>query len=263
MHARFAHNAADFEVVSMSTVGSEGKPRFFVYIVESPSAIDLYHRKSEAELLVHSLTLGGTPCVARTAATKEAFLAALLVGLREEMEQRPSLTPILHISAHGDDQGIQFTDSQVMSWSELKQWLQRINQALSGRLVLGISACEGFTACQMAMDQKDEPPFFALISHAKKPTWSDAAVGFLSFYHRMAKGTHVSEALKAMQMASGDDGFRYILGSAAKEAYLKALKTVDLEYARTTLQQEADRTGVSADAKAPELTRPLELSELG
>jgi hypothetical protein len=55
----------------------------FVYIVESPSAPDLYHGRSEGNLVVTALGLSGIPCVTRTAINPEALAVALRIGLPE------------------------------------------------------------------------------------------------------------------------------------------------------------------------------------
>ena len=80
--------------------------KFFVYVVESPSAPDIYHGRSESFLLQQAIALNGIPCIARYAINKEAFYAAIRSGLSEAMAQHPNLLPIIHLSAHGDSHGI-------------------------------------------------------------------------------------------------------------------------------------------------------------
>src|SRR5258705_8448442 len=82
---------------------------FFVYVVESPSAPDIYHGRSEGGLVVNALGLDAIPCVSRTAINREAFVAALRIGLTEAMKEFPGRYPILHLSAHGSNEGIQLS----------------------------------------------------------------------------------------------------------------------------------------------------------
>lgn len=64
------------------------KFEFFVYIVESPSASDLYHGRSEGGLVAQAIGLDLIPCVARTAINTEAFTAALRIGLPDQRRDR-------------------------------------------------------------------------------------------------------------------------------------------------------------------------------
>lgn len=111
--------------VALEAVAAEpARPlQFFVYIVESPSAVDLYQGRSEGHLLQAALRLDGIPAVTRTAISLAAFKAALYTGLREEMKEHPSLIPILHVSAHGGEEGLQLADETIITWSELRALL--------------------------------------------------------------------------------------------------------------------------------------------
>ena len=169
---------------------------FFVYIVESPSAPDLYHGRSEGTLVANALGLDHIPSVSRTAINREAFEAALQIGLPEAMKQFEGRYPVLHLSAHGAAAGIQLSSGDVISWPELRELLVPINESLGGALLLCMSACKGYSACQMAMQPQDDAkhPYFAMVGNFGEPTWSDTAVSYLAFYHLLAKG-------RAIQMA--------------------------------------------------------------
>src|SRR5919106_5159386 len=99
------------------------KVRFFVFIVESPSAADLYHKRSESDLLRKVLELEGIPSVARVAISRQALYAALTVGIAEEMKTVEDRIPIIHISAHGNANGIQLSTGEVVEWDELRRLL--------------------------------------------------------------------------------------------------------------------------------------------
>jgi hypothetical protein len=227
---------------------------FFVYIVESPSAPDLYHGRSEGGLLADALRLDQIPSVSRTAINMEAVIAALKIGLPEAMKQYPGRYPILHLSAHGGTQGIQLSSGQVITWPDLRQMLVPINQSLQGLLLLCMSACEGYSACQMAMEEGDAPhPYFAVVGNPGKPTWSDTAVSYLAFYHLLAKGKSVAECAQAMCAASGDDGWIAETAEEAKRGYMEFLKSkVEPAAAQQELEAVAQQEDVPADAKTLE-----------
>jgi hypothetical protein len=228
----------------------EERLNFFVYIIESPSAPDLYHRRSEGELIEKSLSLHNIPCVTRLVISREAFEASIKVGLAEEMKNFPELLPILHISAHGGALGLQLSNGEEISWADLRSLLLPVSKALDGGLLLCMSSCEGFSACRMAMQSKsNEYPFFAVIGNTKKPTWSDTAIAYATFYHLIAKGEYVTQAVEAMQVAAGDYNFINITATAAQQAYLDVINKVDAVDARAELQQEADKEPPSSMAK--------------
>lgn len=165
---------------------------FFVYIVESPSAPDLYHGRSEGALVANALGLDQIPCVSRTAINREAFEAALQIGLPEAMKQFAGRYPVLHLSAHGASEGIQLSSGDVIGWTELRELLVPINESLGGALLLCMSACKGYSACQMAMQHQDDAkhPYFAMIGNFGQPTWSDTAVSYPCLLPSLGQRSH-------------------------------------------------------------------------
>ena len=137
------------EIEERPETTQEAAPKyvFFVYIVESPSAPDLYRGRSEGALVPNALGLDQIPCLSRTAINREAFEAALQIGLPEAMKQFAGRYPMLHLSAHGASEGIQLSSGETISWPELRELLVPINESLGGDLLLCMSACEGYSAC--------------------------------------------------------------------------------------------------------------------
>jgi hypothetical protein len=227
---------------------------FFVYIVESPSAPDLYHGRSEGERVADTLRLDAIPCITRTAINSEAFIAALRIGLPEVMKQFPGRYPIIHLSAHGSSAGIQLSNGNVISWLELRELLVPINESLEGGLLLCMSACEGYSACQMAMQEGEVPhPYFVMIGNFGKPTWSDTAVAYLTFYHLLAKGRTIPEAVSAMAAASGDSNWAVETADQSKKGYIEYLKTQASPAAvQQQLETVAEEQQLTADVKALE-----------
>ena len=112
-------------------------------------------------LVAKAVELDGIPSATRTVINPTAFYAALSMGLPDVMKLYPDRIPILHISAHGASGGIQLSSGDVINWLDLRQILMLINESLDGFLLLCMSACEGFSACQMAMQEGDGPhPYF-------------------------------------------------------------------------------------------------------
>lgn len=223
------------------TIPPEKRLKFFVYIVESPSAIDLYQGRTEADLLRRAISLNAIKCVTRTVINLEAFVASLRIGLKDEMVANPGQIPILHISAHGFSEGIQLSSKEIINWPAFRELLKPINKALNGALFVCMSTCEGYAGSRMAMvPDEDEYPFFAIVGNGSKPTWSEAAVGFASFYHLIANGHYVTDAVEAMRIASGNNNFFVTTAQEAKQGYLEFIKSNPLDIGQAISELEAD-----------------------
>jgi hypothetical protein len=240
-----------------ATGQSEEKFQFFVYIIESPSAPDLYHGRSESVLLAQAVALDQIPCVTKTAINPAAFVAALKLGLPNAMSQHPDRLPILHISAHGSKDGIQLSSGDVITWTSLRELLMPVNKSLSGSLLLCMSACEGYGACHMAMELNTaEHPYFALVANWGQPTWSDTAVAYAVFYHLVAKGITIVEAVEAMRHATNDQKWVSELAQESQQTYADHVAKVYLPAAQESLEEAAESVEIPADAKALETPTP-------
>lgn len=211
--------------------------KFFVFVIESPSAVDLYHRRSEGEIIRQAVELNGICCTVKTAISNEAFNACLKIGLSDAMNQMAGFIPLLHISAHGNAEGIQLSDGYTMQWAELKDHLRPVNQALGGTLVVCMSSCEGYAGIRMAMQSNEtDLPYFALIGCGTTPTWSETAVGYATLYHQLWRGEHISEAVRAMRVASGNDSFFLEHAENSRKAYLEHLSSVNPAQVQANLE---------------------------
>lgn len=237
----------------------EQRLKFFVYIIESPSPVDLYHRRGEGDLLVQAIRLNRIPCTARLAVSLEAFIAALRIGLHEAMQATPDAIPILHISAHGFDDGIQLCSGDIITWIQLREMLVPINKALSGSLMVCMSTCEGYTGSRMAMvEGETDHPYFAIIGNSRQPTWPETAVAFTTLYHLIANGRYLPDAVVAMRTASGNDDFFITTAEESKQGYLEYIKNIDATQVMHQLEGERENTDAGGD-----LTKKLLNSDLG
>lgn len=235
----------------MTTKRAEQRKRetFLVYIVESPSSVDLYHKRYEGELLMKALELAGIPSEHKLAVDSGAFNASFTVGLQVYLSRPEALPPLLHISAHGSEKGVQLTSGEVIHWQELRDIVMPINKALDGNLILCMSSCQGLNACRMAMEE-GELPFLGVIGNFGEPSWSDTAVAYITFYHLLAKGHYVQEAVEAMRAASGDPGFQEIQGKVARDKYIEKVKKVRMKAIAERLRKESPRPPDNPLAKA-------------
>ncbi len=230
--------------------------KFFVYVIESPSAVDLYHRRSEGELLRQAINLNQIACTLRLAVNLEAFVASIRIGLHEAMESFPGTIPILHISAHGFSDGIQLSSGEVVLWHQLREMLIPVNQALSGSLIVCMSTCEGYSGSRMAMVQEsNDHPFFAIIGNCSKPTWPETAVAFATLYHLIANGRYITDAVAAMRIASGNESFFITTAEESKQNYIEYIKNINTAEVIQDLEHQAE------EAEPGELSKLLKLSD--
>jgi hypothetical protein len=195
----------------------------FVHIIESPSANDLLDDRTEGRLLKESLKLAEIPTSYRLASSRETLSKALYRGLIDDLKKRPNNSlPILHLSAHGNKEGIVLTNEEFVSWEDLRTLLVPINKVFAGSLIFCLSACEGYGAVRSAMNHSKELPYFALVSHLGATAWADAAIGFSTFYHLLLKkNKSINDILPAMRLAAGDDGFVCKLGEETRQDWIK------------------------------------------
>lgn len=67
------------------------------------------------------------------------------------------------------------------------------------------------------MDVQPSHPFFALVGHSGELHWNDAAVAYITLYHRLSKGASLEEAISAMRAAAGEIGFVFEFWRQAQE----------------------------------------------
>lgn len=231
--------------------------KFFVFVIESPSAVDLYHRRSEGDIIRQAVELNGIKCIVKTAINLQSFEACLKIGLSEAMSQMPGFLPLLHISAHGNAQGIQLSDGTVIEWAQLKDHLHPVNQALGGSLVVCMSSCEGYAGTRMAMHiHEPSPPYFALVGCSAKPTWGETAVAYATLYHQLWRGEHIAVAVQAMCTASGNNQFFLEHANNTRQNYIQYLNTINPANAQENLEQIVEQESPANQQALKHLTLP-------
>jgi hypothetical protein len=76
----------------------------------------------------------------------------------------------------------------------------------------------------MAMHVDEPLPSFAIVGHEGTALWADAAIGFVTFYHRVFKNADGVDAVAAMRAAAGDDGFHILFGAHAQQAWTHTIE---------------------------------------
>lgn len=191
----------------------------FVYVIESPSNIDLLDGRTEGHALTESLKLAKIPSWYSLAADK----ASLSVALGERLNQAWQYwqkSPVLHLSMHGSPDGIQLTSGEFITWHELRTMLIPLMNAMQGGLLVCMSTCFGSSGCRMAMYNDSSATFWGLVGNSLATPWADAAVGYISFYHLLFRGVEIGCCVESMKVASGNHNFQLHSGHNLQAQWL-------------------------------------------
>ena len=170
------------------------------------------------------------------------FEAALKVGIADAMRLLPGMIPMLHISAHGHQDGIQLSSGEVIVWAQLRGLLHPLNTALNNGLLVCLSSCEGYSGTRMAMFPQDEGyPFYAIVANSSKPSWSDTAVAYSTFYHLVGKGEYIRNAVEAMKVASGNDTFWIETAQESRQNYIDFANNINAQTVQAKLEENVSR----------------------
>ncbi|WP_405368094.1 hypothetical protein [Nonlabens sp. Asnod2-A12] len=194
-----------------------------VYIIESPNQEDIEEDRIEGKALFEALTLANCDVIYSLIESKADFIEAMEFIIEDFFVQKGKWTsmPYIHISAHGDEDGIELTNGDLFDWSDFKIELEKINNKIGyvphsteysddvSRITLCFSACKGFNAFKI-WDKINICPYQCVIGPIVDIGWSDSLTGFITFYHLTNyKGTGFAEAVNKMNISAGlDDEFQ-------------------------------------------------------
>lgn len=187
------------------------KERLFVHIIESPSPDDLLDGVTEGAALSEALKLAGIKQCYSLATDEDTFLKALALRLGRAVKDLRAF-PVIHFSMHGSEEGLGLTNGHLIEWGQLGRYFKSIRASLKWEIIACISSCFSARAIGMAMSEEGDPPFHNLVGHPGSPSWGDAAVAFITFYHLLFKGYSMQDAVKGMNVAAGDEQFALFYG---------------------------------------------------
>lgn len=177
---------------------------FYVHIVESPAPSELLDGITEGKALCSFLDIAGIPYLYNLVVDLKHFEVAMTHRVYEGIEKFQRV-PILHISTHGDQTGIQLTSQygiEVLSWSELAKYIRPVHELLNPNGGLGVcmSCCFGAYGIRMAeVIRSNSIPFSWIIGASTEIKVPDAALAYSIFYRRHHCGIYdgLMEAVEA------------------------------------------------------------------
>lgn len=187
---------------------------FYVHIVESPSPADLHDGITEGTSLCSVLDIAGIPYSYSLVVNLEQFSIAMTERIYKAI-LRFDKYPILHLSTHGNEQGIQLTNQHetrdILPWSALAEYIRPIHDILKDEDGLGVcmSCCGGAHGTQMAqVIHAENIPYSWIVGSFAKIKYSDAALAYSAFYRRLHCGAdNIDLLLKAIRVTSGIPDF--------------------------------------------------------
>ena len=199
----------------------------FVHIIESPSSTDLMDGRTEGRVLSEVLRLAAIPYCYNLTVDRAVLSDALWPRLLEARETH-GREPILHLSMHGNAEGVALTSGEFLSWNNLRGLLRPLVAAMQRGLLVCMSSCFGSAGCRMAMYTDNEPHFRALVGNSASATWADAAIAYASFCHPFFKGMPLETCVESMKVASGDRNFVFFTGAQTKANGVYSLNRISL-----------------------------------
>lgn len=164
-----------------------------VFLLESPSALDLLEERGERTSLQQVCKLFGydaTSFLLRdTADLKQTFLYIGSIGGIDDAGDSPIF---IHLSVHGNSEGI-VVGSDDLSWKDLADIISQTYDNLDnydGAIVLILSACganrQKFTSFITNMHEEGHiknPPDYVFVFSETEISWRSAVVTWTMFYH--------------------------------------------------------------------------------
>ncbi|MBF4227833.1 hypothetical protein PL85_16320 [Vibrio anguillarum] len=199
-----------------------------VFLVDSPSSVDLYEGYSIGMALRDALRAIRIPCFYTLATSTETFtntFSQRLPTAIAEVQKTPNINaiPFVHLCMHGRPEGIALTDNSFIEWFSLRQMLLSHNNVKGFDPFVCMASCDGINA--MNMNNAFDNAFHFLIGNSGKVLQSDVTVAYASFYNNVIyKNYTVEQAVQAMRVACGDNNFFYAHGETLKNQKFQQLQ---------------------------------------
>lgn len=179
-----------------------------VYIIESPGDMDLLEKRTEGKALSNILEISEIPYEYYLATTKNVLVQVFEIIKEDILELQDEylfVWPIIHISCHGNENGIGLTNNEFIPWSKLYDLLSIVNICFDeadpvSPILLSMSSCYGLYAIRTDWEKRNErSPFAFVLGHEDTILWDDALIAFSVFFHQFVNKNCTAEvALQCM-----------------------------------------------------------------
>jgi len=198
-----------------------------VYIIESPSAVNILENVYEGKPLSNILNMSGIQNEHFLVINRKVLASVFEKIIDDAYNSATPIMPYIHISAHGSDDGFKLADDDLIEWKVFKEYLDTINTSqklgyftptgsslLCSPITLCMSVCNGINGMKMC-NESGISPYAVLIGPTESVHWADALIAFSTFYHLcIFKDKRGDEVVVQMNDASGlDKIFKFNFGN--------------------------------------------------
>jgi hypothetical protein len=213
------------QIIPTQYPGLCNDPYSFVFIVDSQSPDDLYGGYTIGMALRDALNAIRIPTVYTLAINISNFTKTFKERLPQTIQHyrhiqtNRQIFPFIHLSMHGDNNGIVLTNGDFLTWSNLKEILLTPYPVMGHEPYLCMASCNGINAVKMA--NIFSTGFTILIGNVGIVLQADITVAYLAFYNSLFnKKSTFEDAVNAMRMATGDNNYKLIKGEDIKKQKL-------------------------------------------
>lgn len=105
--------------------------------------------------------------------------------------------PILHIEAHGNEEGLGLANGEIIGWKDLSAPLIRLNELLRAQLIVTVAACSGGLMARTAAESV-RAPFLAVLGPSTEIWDNELYADYCQFYFEYDKTRSITKARWAM-----------------------------------------------------------------
>jgi hypothetical protein len=220
-----------------------------VFIIECPNPLDLLQGRNEGKSLEQICRLVGHEvfCFHPKSKTDLTTVFRYISSIDREHDgsDNPDLPICIHISSHGEEDGLYF-GKDLVGWNDLLDALEPLctkKSIYKGEKILTISACEAKNQqltrrfpIAIKENKALQPPKHFFVTADEDVYWNDAVVAWALFYNKIPK-TKLSKKKKIVNVLdliykAELGSIEYYRWSGKKKKYLKYFANGKLDSSR-------------------------------
>lgn len=174
------------------------KVKLRIFLIESPSPLDLLQNRTEVKALEEICLILGFEVKRFFVNSKQELTNQIkyISSIFEYLEDDDDTTLCVHISAHGNNEGLEF-GSDFIEWKVFLKTIEpvlRKSYEFSKDIILVFSACGSgkqkitneFKKLSKLIDDI-APPKYLFVTAEDEVDWEDALIAWSNFYHQVSK----------------------------------------------------------------------------
>ena len=142
--------------------------------------------------------------------SRNELLAVLARAFQMAVDGR---SPIIHLEMHGDQEGLQLSNGETVSWSDLAPALSKINERTRMNLLVVAAACHGWHMSDI-LRPVDRAPAWAVLGPPDSAMASDLYEAMKAFYGILLAKLNLRDALCAMNGGAEISDWSYRIQAA-------------------------------------------------